>query len=168
MPRAGIALGSNLGDRLVHLRAALAALLEIATPGAVVLKSAIYQTEPRDCPPGSPQFLNAVVEIGYDGSAFDLLKQTQAIEMRLGRKRSAERNAPRLIDIDLLYLGNDCLDSSTLALPHPGICERRFVLQPLVDIRPDLTLPGMDQPIAAILHHLDSDEPVLVNFPHSL
>lgn len=168
MPRAGIALGSNLGDRLAHLRAAFAALLEIATPGEPVLKSAIYQTEPRCCPPGSPEFLNAVIEIGFAGHALDLLESTRAIEDRLGRIRSAGRNAPRVIDIDLLYLGDDCLNESTLVLPHPGIGERRFVLQPLADIRPDLTLPGRDQTIAGLLRLLRSDEPELVDFPHSL
>jgi 2-amino-4-hydroxy-6-hydroxymethyldihydropteridine diphosphokinase len=168
MPRAGIALGSNLGDRLAHLRAALAALLEFATPGEPVLKSAIYQTKPRLCPPGSPEFLNAVVEIGFDGHAFDLLEKTRTIEDRLGRIRSAVRNSPRVIDIDLLYLDGVRLVEKTLVLPHPGIGERRFVLQPLADIRPDLTLPGKDQTIAGLLLHLRSDEPELVDFQHSL
>ena len=95
MPRAGIALGSNLTDRLAHLRAALARLSSIATHGAPVLTAPIYQTIPRLCPSGSPDFLNSVVEIGYDGGPLELLDATRTIELDLGRVPSSERNAPR-------------------------------------------------------------------------
>lgn len=164
MPRAGIALGSNLGDRIYHLRSALDALREIATPGTPVLTAPVYQTEPRFCPPGSPDFLNTVVEIGYDGSPLELLAQTRAIEKQLGRTRGAERNTPRTIDIDLLYLGNDIFEDAELTLPHPRIGERRFVLQPLADIRPELVLPGKSQSVSEILQAINTDEPGLVVF----
>lgn len=162
MPRAGIALGSNLGDRMSQLRAALEALREIATPGEPLLAAPVYQTEPRFCPPGSPDFLNTVVEIGYDGGPQRLLEQTRGIERRLGRTRGDERNAPRMIDIDLLYLGDATIDGETLTLPHPRIGERRFVLQPLADIRPDLTLPGLDTTIMEMLRALHHDEVPLI------
>lgn len=164
MPRAGIALGSNLGDRMRNLRAALDALREIATPGAPVLTAPVYQTEPRFCPPGSPDFLNTVVEIRFDGSPLELLAQTRAIEKQLGRTRGAERNTPRVIDIDLLYLGNDIFEDAELTLPHPRIGERRFVLQPLADIHPDLVLPGQSQSVSEILQAINTDEPELVVF----
>lgn len=162
MPRAGIALGSNLGNRSRNLRSALDALRQIAAPGEPVLTAPIYQTEPRLCPPGSPDFLNTVVEIGFDGSPLELLAQTRGIEKQLGRTRGAERNTPRKIDIDLLYLGDETIDDEALTLPHPRIGERRFVLQPLADIRPELVLPGQTQTIAEILAGLEADESVLI------
>ena len=162
MPRAGIALGSNLGDRMHNLRAALEALRQIASPGEPVLTAPVYQTEPRFCPPGSPDFLNTVVEIGFDGGPLEMLAQTRAIETQLGRTRGAERNTPRTIDIDLLYLGDEILDEGELTLPHPRIGERRFVLQPLADIRPDLVLPGETQTVAGMLAGLTTDESPLI------
>ncbi len=164
MPRAGIALGSNLGDRSAHLQAALFYLREIAEALAPMLCAPVYQTEPRFCPPGSPQFLNTVVEIGFDGTPLELLEKTRAIEIRLGRLRGSERNAPRTIDIDLLYLGEITLAHPELTLPHPRIAERRFVLQPLAEIRPELILPGQHRPVREILANLVTDEAPLVRF----
>ena len=157
MARAGIALGSNLGDRHAHLRAAIAGLRELATPGEPVLSAAIYQTQPRDCPPGSPDFLNTVIEIGFAGGPRELLAQTRALEHALGRRRGAERNAPRVIDIDLLYFDDVRLDDVMLTLPHPRLCQRRFVLQPLADIRPLLMLPGQTLTIAELLARLPAE-----------
>ncbi|MEX1116829.1 MAG: 2-amino-4-hydroxy-6-hydroxymethyldihydropteridine diphosphokinase, partial [Akkermansiaceae bacterium] len=142
MPRVGIALGSNLGDRLANLRAALGLLSEVATPGELLLAAPIYQTEPLSCPPGSPYFFNSVVEIAFEGTAFELLEITQGIEKSLGRQSAMVRNAPRVIDVDLLYFGDEVIDTELLVLPHPRIAERRFVLQPLASIRPELILPG--------------------------
>lgn len=152
MPRAGIALGSNLGDRPANLRAACACLREIATAGEPVLSAPIYQTEPLLCPPNSPEFLNTVIEIEFSGTAMELLATTRSIEQKLGRAPTAERNAPRVIDIDLLYFDDQTIHNDTLTLPHPRISERRFVLQPLADIRPDLILPGLAHNIAELLN----------------
>lgn len=168
MARAGIALGSNLGDRLANLRAAFTRLVGIANPGEPVLAAPIYQTEPRLCPPGSPDFLNTVVEIGFSGTPLELLGMTRAIEKELGRAPSAARNAPRVIDLDLLYLGDEISADGILELPHPRIGERRFVLQPLADIRPDLVLPGRDEAIAAMLEKLPPDEAPLVSLDEGL
>lgn len=162
MARAGIALGSNLGDRLARLREAVSRLRAIAAPGEPVLEAPVYQTEPRFCPPDSPDFLNTVVEIGFHGGARELLEKTRAIEKELGRVRGGGRNAPRTIDIDLLYLGDERRDEADLELPHPRLAERRFVLQPLADIRPDLVLPGRALTVAELLERLDSDEAPLV------
>lgn len=168
MPRAGIALGSNLGDRLANLRAACDCLGKVVTPGEPVLTAPVYQTEPRFCPPGSPAFYNTVIEIHFSGTAAELLKITLAMEQQLGRILTNERNAPRVIDIDLLYLGDEILESNTLVLPHPRIAGRRFVLQPLADIRPDLVLPGKTHNIEHMLANLQSDEPPLVRMTKSL
>ncbi len=162
MPRAGIALGSNLGDRLQNLRAALDELRAIATPGEPVLTAPVYQTAPHLCPPGSPDFLNTVIEIAFEGGPLELLEKTQSIELKLGRIRSAERNAPRAIDIDLLYHGGEVLHHDSLILPHPRIAARRFVLQPLADIRPDLILTGHTQTVTGLLENLITDEPPLL------
>ena len=165
MPRVGIALGSNLGDRLGNLQSACDCLREIATPGEPFLQASIYQTEPLLCPPGSPLFLNTVVEIDYAGSPFELLDLTRAIEKKLGRTESSERNAPRVIDVDLLYFGDEFIDTAALVLPHPRLGERRFVLQPCAEIRPGLILPGHTGSFAELLANLQSAEPPLTRLP---
>ncbi|RYD62882.1 MAG: 2-amino-4-hydroxy-6-hydroxymethyldihydropteridine diphosphokinase [Verrucomicrobiaceae bacterium] len=162
MPRVGIALGSNLGDRLSNIRAAIRELRQISAPAEPLLKASVWQTEPKLCPPDSPMFLNTVVEIGHEGEPFSLLEITKAIEKRLGREAAAERNAPRVIDVDLLYFGDRIIDTEELALPHPRIIERRFVLQPLAEIRPHLILPGQHADIATLLAGLESEEAPLV------
>lgn len=163
MPRVGVALGSNLGDRAANLRAAISTLREIASPGEDFLVAPAYQTEPVHCPPDSPVFHNAVVEFTWSGgSAHDLLEITQAAEKRLGRVVAPVRNAPRVIDIDLLYFGDQLIDTEDLVLPHPRLHERRFVLEPLADIRPELVLPGKSSAIRDLLLGLSSTEPPLI------
>ena len=162
MPRIGIALGSNLGDRLANLQAARACLLEIATPGEPFLQASIYQTEPLLCPPGSPLFYNSAVEIDFNRDPFELLELTQAIEKKIGRTGASGRNAPRVIDVDLLYFGDAVIDTEALVLPHPRLGERRFVLQPLAEICPHLVLPGQAASVSELLARLESAEPPLV------
>ncbi|MEP4078885.1 2-amino-4-hydroxy-6-hydroxymethyldihydropteridine diphosphokinase [Haloferula sp.] len=158
--RTAIALGSNLGDRLHHLRAARDSLRALS-PDKEILQAPIYQTAPIDCPEDSPDFFNTVVEIDYAGSPHDLLDATQAIEFHLGRQPGTERNAPRVVDLDILYFGDSRESGGLLEIPHPRLTSRRFVLQPLAEIRPDLVLPGDSATIAEHLDHLDSDEPAL-------
>ena len=160
--RAAIALGSNLGNRLSHLRDARELLRGIAPPGSGLLQAPIYQTAPVNCPEGSPDFYNTVVEISFEGSPHQLLDATQAIEFHLGRSSQAERNAPRIIDLDILCFGDSVEKEGILEIPHPRLTSRRFVLQPLADIRPGLILPGDQVSIAEHLQHLDSNEPPLV------
>lgn len=154
MPRVGIALGSNLGDRAAYLDSAREHLRKIATHGEPFLQASDYQTKPQDCPPGSPIFCNSVVEICWEGDPTDLLQITQSIERDLGRTPIPERNAPRVIDVDLLYFGDQIVLTEKLQLPHPRLAERRFVLAPLAQIRPDLILPGQSQSIAELLKKL--------------
>ena len=138
MPRAAIALGSNLGDRTANLAAATAALRALATPGAPFLTASFHDTAPQDCPADSPRFLNTVIELDYPGNdPLTLLSETQNIERTLGREPNTVRNAPRVIDIDILLFGEVSLKHPTLELPHPRIRERPFVLLPLREIRPD-------------------------------
>ncbi|GAA5482276.1 2-amino-4-hydroxy-6-hydroxymethyldihydropteridine diphosphokinase [Haloferula sargassicola] len=156
--RAGIALGSNLGDRLAHLRAARDFFREMA--GGVLIQASIYQTTPVACPEGSPDFLNTVIEFDFAGSPQDLLAAAMEIERRLGRIRS-EKHGPRTLDADLLYLGDLVVSEPELELPHPRLTQRRFVLEPLAEIRPDLRLPGDPLSIAGHLQHLDTTAPPL-------
>lgn len=137
MNRVGFSLGTNLGDRLDHLQRACRRLRETAA-GDHFLVSNLYETEPVDCPPGSPGFLNVVIEIKSDLPPHDLLKQTQAIEADFGRPAERLRNAPRTIDIDILYYGDLVLNEPDLIIPHPRMFERDFVLRPLSEIRKDL------------------------------
>jgi len=162
MTRTAIALGSNLGRRLAHLQEARDMLKNIASPDAPFLQAPVYQTAPVGCPPRSPDFYNTVVEFSFEGTALDLIGHTQAIEFKLGRTGTPERNAPRIIDVDILYLGNQRLNAGLLELPHPRLTSRRFVLQPLADIRPDLILPDDRATILDHLRHLDTSEPRLV------
>jgi 2-amino-4-hydroxy-6-hydroxymethyldihydropteridine diphosphokinase len=154
--RAGVALGSNLGDRLANLRNArkdIAALRGVLPP---MRSSAIYETEPVGCEKGAGKFLNAVIEFGYASEAEDLLGALAAIERLLGRSGSHARNVSRTIDLDLLYFGDLEIEIADLQLPHPRITAREFVLRPLADTRPDLVLPRQTEPVSALLLRLTS------------
>lgn len=142
MARIGISLGSNLGDRLAHLREAVARLGPVRE-GGHLLRSPVYETDPVDCPPGSGAFCNAVVEIESSLAPLELLAFTQSIERDLGRPAVRDRNAPRTIDLDLLYYDQLVLDEPGLVLPHPRMLQRAFVALPLAAIRPDLVSPSV-------------------------
>jgi 2-amino-4-hydroxy-6-hydroxymethyldihydropteridine diphosphokinase len=149
--RTAVALGSNLGDRFGNLRAARKAILGLANMKPPILSSAIYETEPVGCEPGAPKFLNAVVEFDYKGDPATLLEQLVRIEEALGRTRNHPENVSRTIDIDLLYCGDRNVEDKRLQLPHRRMHLRKFVLQPLADVRPDLILPNQKKTIRELL-----------------
>ena len=152
--RAGVALGSNLGERVSNLRSArkdIAALSGVLPP---VRSSAIYETDPVGCEKGAGKFLNAVIEFGYSGEPEALLRALVVIEEVLGRPVAHARNVSRTVDLDLLYFGELVIETAELQLPHPRIVEREFVLRPLADIRPDLVLPEQEESISALLLRL--------------
>jgi 2-amino-4-hydroxy-6-hydroxymethyldihydropteridine diphosphokinase len=153
--RTGVALGSNIGDRLSNLRAAREAIVGLKGIGPPILSSVIYETEPIDCEPGAAPFLNAVMEFEFGGDPADLLPRLKEIETRLGRPTAHARNVSRNIDLDLLYFGDILISNETLKVPHPRMHLRRFVLQPLVDIRPELVLPGQVKTVRELLASLD-------------
>ncbi len=161
MTRAGIALGSNVGDRIRHLVAGRTKIAELPKVRAPILASAVYETAPIDCEPGAESFLNAVVEVGYDGDAHALLREVRDIESTLGRSPVHPRNTSRTIDLDLLYFGELAIATPELQVPHPRMHERRFVLQPLSDIRPDLVLPSQTRTVAELLQRLTDTSPVV-------
>ena len=152
--RTAIALGSNLGDRLDNLRAARKEIVELVGVQSPILSSAIYETDPIGCEPGARKFLNAVFEFGYEGDPLNLWKQLAEIEVSLGRSRDHARNVSRKIDIDLLYAGETKIDDQGLQLPHPRVHFRKFALQPLADIRPDLILPNQTKTVRELLAQL--------------
>ena len=127
-----------------------------------MLVSHIYETEPVDCAPGTPMYLNAVAEIRSKKEPLELLHALQQIEQREGRPAIHERNTPRTLDLDLLYAGNTQLQNPQFTLPHPRLHLRRFVLAPLADIRPELILPGFQQTVAQLLAGLPSKPGVKV------
>ena len=151
----GLSLGSNQGDRLRHLQEARARVVRL--PGVTLLvKSPVYETEPVDVGPAyrDQPFLNAVLIVAGDCASDALSDALHGIETEMGRVRSADRNAPRPIDLDLLYAGTQMLATTRLTLPHPRWDQRRFVVQPLADVRPDLVLPGQARTVSAILFAL--------------
>lgn len=136
MVRAAIGLGSNLGDRARHIAEAIGGLSEA---GSLVEVSSLYETAPVGGPEQGP-YLNAVAVIDTDLSAQDLLQRCLAIERDQGRERR-ERWGPRTIDLDILLYGDQTVADRSLTIPHPHLTKRRFVLEPLIEVWPDVTLP---------------------------
>jgi 2-amino-4-hydroxy-6-hydroxymethyldihydropteridine diphosphokinase len=138
--RAYVALGANIGEPVRHLRAAVVDLDTL--PGTtVVARSSLYRSAPVGLV-DQPDFINAVVSVDTTLEPLDLLYALLAIEARHGRVRSVP-NAPRTLDLDLLLHGDTTMTSPELTLPHPRMHERAFVLLPLVEIAPDVVLPGL-------------------------
>ena len=133
-----LGLGSNLGDRLANLQAAVDALQ--GEPALrVAASSRVWETTPVGGPP-QPDYLNAVVRIETDLSARDLLDVARRVESRLGRIRK-ERWGARTIDVDVLLYDEEQIDEPDLVVPHPRMTERAFVLLPLLELEPDPVLP---------------------------
>ncbi len=156
--RAVIGMGSNVGERLAHLRAARRRLEGI---GHVERVSHIYETKPVGGPP-QPDYLNAAVLVTYAGEPLDLLDALQGIEAILGRVRS-ERWGARTIDLDILWIEGLAMESDRLVVPHPRLVERPFALRPLVDVCPDAI-----DPIAQVPYTRLFDEETARMVPTSL
>jgi 2-amino-4-hydroxy-6-hydroxymethyldihydropteridine diphosphokinase len=152
-----LSLGSNLGDREGSLRAALERLGEERVQVAAC--SSVYETEPQDLQ-DQPWFLNIVVLTRAEFFPIQLLKITQRIERQLGRERPGRRipKGPRLIDIDLLLFGRIVMRTPVLTLPHPRMSNRRFVLEPLLEIAPGLADPSTGTRFATHLSALRGQE----------
>ena len=155
-----IALGSNLGDSPAVLRKAMNAIQAFAV--ASFLKSSLWQSSPVDCPPGSPPFINAAVAFATapGETPESLLAKLQSLEKEFGRSPKKVLNEPRPLDLDLIAFGAEVRSTPELTLPHPRAHLRRFVLEPLNEIAPDLVLPGHTKPIRQLLAELRADEVV--------
>ncbi|HKM90925.1 MAG TPA: 2-amino-4-hydroxy-6-hydroxymethyldihydropteridine diphosphokinase [Candidatus Acidoferrales bacterium] len=142
-----LGLGSNLGDRAANLAQAIAGLA--ASRVQMLRRSSLYATEPVGAGP-QHWFLNCVVEASTDLMPRQLLRATQQVERNLGRRRGL-RNAPRTVDIDILFYAAVVVSLPDLEIPHPRIAERRFVLVPLREIAPGLRHPTLRRTIAELL-----------------
>ena len=133
MPRSFLGLGTNLGDREAELRRAVE---HLKISGDVVAVSSLYETEPMGGPPQG-LFLNIVVELNTENSPEELLERCRELETMAQRVRSV-RNGPRTLDVDVLWVEGETRDSEELTVPHPRMFERRFVLEPLAELAPEL------------------------------
>jgi 2-amino-4-hydroxy-6-hydroxymethyldihydropteridine diphosphokinase len=138
-----LSLGSNIGARLQNLVQAKAHIADLAGI-TLATASPVYETEPVDIPPefADVPFLNAVICVETPLAPARLLQLTQDVEQSMGRETNHDRNVPRPMDIDIIYAGDETVTSPALAIPHPRWAERRFVVQPLADIRPNMIVAG--------------------------
>jgi 2-amino-4-hydroxy-6-hydroxymethyldihydropteridine diphosphokinase len=153
--RCGIALGSNIENRLANLREGCKRACSLHESGPPIRVSSIYETTPVDCEPGTMPFLNAVMEINFNEPPIALLDRLLEIENSMGRPSKRSRNSPRVIDLDILYTGSLMLNNPEIIIPHPRLCLRRFVLTPLAEIASDLVLPGQIRSVRNLLAELD-------------
>jgi 2-amino-4-hydroxy-6-hydroxymethyldihydropteridine diphosphokinase len=155
-----IALGSNLGDSRQIILDAMARLQNFSDEP--ILRSSLWQTLPVDCPPDSPKFVNAVTGLVPRKAETPelLLAKLQSLEKEFGRQAKKTLNEPRPLDLDLIAFGNEIHNSPDLILPHPRAHQRRFVLQPLSEIAPDLVLPGQTKSVLDLLYNLPEAEAV--------
>ncbi len=155
-----VALGSNLGDSSQLVLDAMARLQTFSDEP--ILKSSLWQTSPVNCPTFSRKFVNAVA--GFEPRADEtpelLLAKLKSLEVEFGRRAKTISNEPRLLDLDLIMFGAETRDTPELTLPHPRAHLRRFVLQPLCEIAPDMVLPGQSKSVLDLLYDLPEAEVV--------
>lgn len=142
-----VAIGSNLGDSRALVLRAMDELQKFSDKP--VLRSSLYETAPVDCPPGSPNFVNAVIAFQPrpEETPESLLKKLQALEKEFGRQSKKVLNESRPLDLDLIAFGTRTSNTPDLILPHPRAHLRRFVLEPLSEIAPHFILAGQTKPI---------------------
>lgn len=149
MSVAFIGVGSNLGDRKAHIERALE-LLKETNEIKIEKTSSWVETQPVGGPPQDP-YLNGAIQIETELLPLELLSRLKNVERRLGRMK-AERDAPRQIDLDILLYGDSVFfEGKTLVIPHPRMAERRFVLEPLAEIAPDLVHPKLQKTVRVLL-----------------
>jgi 2-amino-4-hydroxy-6-hydroxymethyldihydropteridine diphosphokinase len=156
-----VALGSNLGRSREILKHAFEQLQTLSDQP--IIRSSIWKTEPVDCPPGSPPFLNAIAALKpRSGETPEhLLETLKVLEGSAGRTPKIVLNEPRPLDLDLIACCGVTMNSDRLILPHPRAHLRRFVLAPLAEIAPDLVLPNQTKSVAELLAHIQSSEVVM-------
>lgn len=159
----GLSLGSNMGDRLAHLKNAKTIILD--SPGIVSAdQSPVYETEPVDVPPEfqAIHFLNAILIVKTLIPLPQLMRTFQFLEQKIGRVPNTVINAPRTMDIDIIYANGLQIQEQHIVIPHPHWQKRRFVVQPLCDVRPDLKIPGQTGTVADVLAGLSDPHKVIL------
>lgn len=160
MERAYIALGSNLGDSVAILQDAIKRLAELSDQP--LLRSSLWATSPVDCPPGSPDFVNAVVGLvpraGETPEA--LLSKLQALEKEFGRRPKLVMNEARPLDLDIIAYGQEVRNAASLIIPHPRAHLRQFVLKPLAEIAAEFVLPGQSKTVSELQRDLQTAEEI--------
>lgn len=153
-----VALGSNLGDSISLVQEAMQRLEQFSvTP---IIRSSLWRSTPVDCPPGSPDFINAAAALTPLAAETpeSLLNKLQQLEKEFGRRPKIILNEARPLDLDLIAFREEIRDAPQLTLPHPRAHSRRFVLMPLAEIAPDLVLPGQKKSVRELLSTLRTDE----------
>jgi 2-amino-4-hydroxy-6-hydroxymethyldihydropteridine diphosphokinase len=148
-----LSLGSNVGDRDNHLRQAIARL---APEGRIMSVSSFYETEPVEFT-GQSWFLNCAVALETMETPEQLMAALLQIEQQMGRQR-VQKKGPRTIDIDILFFGDAILDGPALTIPHPAMHQRRFVLEPLAEIAPEVRHPVLKRTIRELLDALPAGQ----------
>ncbi|MCM3575844.1 2-amino-4-hydroxy-6-hydroxymethyldihydropteridine diphosphokinase [Mesobacillus subterraneus] len=157
--KAYIALGSNMGDRFGYLTQAII-LLESHEQISVVNTSSVYETDPVGFT-DQGQFLNMAIQVETSLSPVELLDTCLEIELKLGRKREVKWG-PRTLDLDILLYNHENIETEKLTIPHPRMSERAFVILPLLDMDPNLTLPTMKEPLKNYLLSIPDREGVRI------
>ena len=144
--RAYLGLGSNLGDRLAYLTAAVLGLSQL---GSAVAVSAVYETAPVGGPAGQGPYLNCVVALETDRSPRQLLEAARELEAAAGRVRTVQ-DAPRTLDVDVLFVEGTTVDEPDLVVPHPRMFDRAFVLAPLEELAPEIVPSGWRERLGGV------------------
>lgn len=151
-----LSLGSNLGDRESHLREAIGRLHSV---GQVQRVSSLYQTQPVEFT-DQPWFLNCAISLETTSTPVQLMQQLLEIEKAMGRQR-VQKKGPRIIDIDILLFGDEVVNTPEVTIPHPGMPYRRFVLEPLAEIAPEVRHPRLQKSVRDLLQELPPGQNVL-------
>ncbi len=153
-----IALGSNLGDSIATIKRAIVELQKLSDKP--IKKSSLWRSTPVDCPPGSPDFINAAVAIEpfLEENPESLLVKLKNLEVEFGRKPKIVLNEPRPLDVDIISYEEEARATPELTLPHPCWHQRRFVLEPLSEIAPDAVLPDQTKSVIQLLAELEGME----------